>query len=137
MKGGFEFTKQKIAIKNNIAYNTECYYFFFFLLFVFVIWFYLFYFFFNLGVLDSKLTNPKLGDRPQLWPVLPPVFSLLCYIHHETDLLHHVLVVFSERSSKITVFTSHKKIISSQFGWLLEIRMEKSLEKNQWQSFIC
>ena len=73
-------------------------------------------FFFNLGVLDSKLTNPKLGDRPQLWPVLPPVFSLLCYIHHETDLLHHVLVVFSERSSKITVFTSHKKILSSQFG---------------------
>ena len=41
------------------------------LLFIFII-----YIFLNLGVWDPKLTNLKLGDRPQLWPVLPLAFSL-------------------------------------------------------------
>ena len=31
------------------------------------------YTFLSFGVWDPKLTIPKLGDRPQLWPVLPPV----------------------------------------------------------------
>ena len=35
--------------------------------------FYYFIFFLSLGVGDPKLTNPKLGDQPQLqlWAVLP------------------------------------------------------------------
>ena len=30
-------------------------------------------YFLGLGVWDPKLTNPKLGDQPQLWPASPPV----------------------------------------------------------------
>ena len=30
-------------------------------------------YFSSLGVWGTKFTNPKLGDRPQLWPALPPV----------------------------------------------------------------
>ena len=42
------------------------------------------YIFSEFGVWDLKLTNPKLGDRPQLWPVLPPV--TVYYFHKK---LHH------------------------------------------------
>ena len=39
------------------------------LLFISIIYIY----FLSLGVQDPKLTNLKLGDRPQLWHVLSPV----------------------------------------------------------------
>ena len=47
----------------------------------FFIWFLLFYlflsyiYFLSSAVWDCKLTNPKLDDRPQLWPILPPVLA--------------------------------------------------------------
>ena len=51
---------------------------FFFICFLFDFRSFVFYhrliYFLRLGVWDPKLTNPKLGDRPQLWPVLPPDF---------------------------------------------------------------
>ena len=41
------------------------------LLFIFII------FFFSLRVCDPKLMHPKINDRPELWPLLPPD----CYIN--------------------------------------------------------
>ena len=32
--------------------------------------------FFEFGVWNPKVANPKLGDRPQLWPLLPPALEL-------------------------------------------------------------
>ena len=40
------------------------------------------YIFLGLGVWISKLVNPKLGNRPQLWPVLPPACPLGLRIHY-------------------------------------------------------
>ena len=37
------------------------------------IYLYHIYTFLSFGVWKPKLTIPKLGDQPQLWPVLPPV----------------------------------------------------------------
>ena len=50
-------------------------------------------YFLSLRVWDSKLTNPKLGDQPQLWPVLPPV----------------------------TVNYFHKKSPSQMFDWIVSM----------------
>ena len=52
----------------------------------------------SLGFWDLKLTNPKLADRPQLWPVLTPVTVKQCSI---TDLkpLKPSLKYFSFNSS--------------------------------------
>ena len=34
---------------------------------------------------------------------------VMCHIHHETELLHKYLAIFSVISGKISIFSSHKK----------------------------
>ena len=61
-----------------LIYKCLLFSFFFFCLLVLFgcssfIYFYHIYFL-SLGVWDPKLMNPKLGDQPQLLPVLPPAY---------------------------------------------------------------
>ena len=80
MKRASEFTKQIIAMKIIlfIVLNVDLeiltlLFSSFVFLFSFSTFIYFYHIFFlSLGVYDPKLTNPKLGDRLQLWPVLPP-----------------------------------------------------------------
>ena len=57
--------------------------FFVFFYLVLAILFLSYTYFMSLGVWDPKLTNPSLGDRPQLWPVLPPDYSLMRWPNHQ------------------------------------------------------
>ena len=65
--------------KNNIADSIEYW-------IMNVKFFFLSSSFLSLRVWDSKLTNPKLGDQPQLWPASLPVsnWSILVDIFSKT-----------------------------------------------------
>ena len=54
--------------------------------FCFLFGFSSFIYFYHLGVWDLKLSNPKLGDRPQLWPVLSPSLYALHFLESITSI---------------------------------------------------
>ena len=55
------------------------------------IWFQLFYLFYHIYFLSLGVWHPKLGDQPQLWPVLPPASSAQDNLLLFGSLLHVLL----------------------------------------------
>ena len=63
----------------NVELEMLTLFYFFFLFYLVLAFIYLYHIYFStLGVWDPKITNPKLGDCPQLWPVLPTVLNRVC-----------------------------------------------------------